>query len=78
MAKGDQGRMRLARTLRQLRQDAGLKQSDLASRLGRPQSYVSKYESGLRKLELTELQEISAALGSSLPELISLWEKAER
>jgi len=39
-------RQQLQELLRQLRKDAGLRQIDLAVRLNKPQSYVSKYESG--------------------------------
>lgn len=38
-------------------------QQDLAERLRRPQSFVSKYESGERRLSVVELVEVSDALG---------------
>ena len=41
--------------LRDMRAEAGLRQSDLALRLGRPQSFVSKYEVGERRLDVLEL-----------------------
>jgi transcriptional regulator with XRE-family HTH domain len=53
--------------LRTIRQEAGLRQVDVAGRLGRPQSFVSKYESGQRRLDLVELAAICGALGASLP-----------
>ena len=53
----------LARLLRDLRRDAGLRQSDLAERLGRPQSFVSKYESGERRLDVVDLLAVCRALG---------------
>jgi transcriptional regulator with XRE-family HTH domain len=56
--------------LRQARLDAGLRQADLARKLGEPQSFVSKYESGERRLDLLELREICAALGLSLTEFV--------
>jgi len=49
--------------LRQVRQDAGLRQQDLAARIGEPQSFVSKYESGERRLDVLELRRICAAIG---------------
>ena len=41
---------------------AGLKQEEVAERLKRPQSYVSKYESGERRLDVIELIEVTAAI----------------
>ncbi len=40
----------------------GLRQSDLAVRLGKPQSYVSKYETGERRLDVIEFLEVCDAL----------------
>lgn len=42
---------------------AGMTQQDLAERLKRPQSFVSKYESGERRVSVVELVEISDAIG---------------
>ena len=56
--------------LRELRHDAGLRQEDLAARLGEPQSFVSKYESGERRLDVLELRQITAVLGVPLAEFI--------
>lgn len=43
-----------------------MRQEDVASRLGRPQSYVSKYESGEQSLDPVEVAEICRVLGTSL------------
>jgi len=61
----------LRKLLRQLRLGAGLRQSDLADLLNRPQSFVSKYESGERRLDLLELRQVCAALGVSLSEFVA-------
>jgi transcriptional regulator with XRE-family HTH domain len=42
---------------------AGLTQQELAVRIGRQQTFVSKYEIGERRIELVELLDICAALG---------------
>ncbi len=55
--------VRFGRRLKQRRNDAGLKQVDLVSRLNRPQAYVSKYESGKRRLYFFEFVEIAEAIG---------------
>lgn len=62
--------------LRQVRADAGLTQTDVAQRLGQPQSFVSKYESGERRLDILELREVCQAIGIPLPEFIRRLEQA--
>jgi len=54
--------------------EAGLKQGDLAERLEQSQSFVSKYESGERRLDLLELQNICRAVGLSLIEFVQRYE----
>lgn len=49
--------------LRELREQAGVRQVDLAKKLKRHQSFVSKFESGERRLDILELREICKALG---------------
>lgn len=61
--------------LRELRQRAGLRQRDLAERLGAPQSFVSKYESGERRLDIVELRYICTALGLSITEFAHRFEE---
>ena len=61
--------------LRDVRKEAGLRQADLAKKLDKPQSYVSKYESGERRLDLPELEEICQAIGVRLKVLIERFEK---
>ena len=55
---------RLLVLLRGIRVDAGLTQSELASRLSRDQTFVSKYESGERRLDVLELREVCRAIGT--------------
>jgi len=67
---------RLQSLLREIRLDADLRQSELAKRLGQPQSFVSKYESGERRLDLLELRQVCEAVGISLKEFIRKFEKS--
>ncbi|EMM98182.1 DNA-binding helix-turn-helix protein [Leptospira noguchii str. 1993005606] len=48
------------------RKDARLTQLDVANRLGEPQSYISKIESGERRLDVVEFWRIFKILGKSL------------
>jgi len=52
--------------LKRIRVEAGLRQADLAARLRQPQSFVSKYESGERRLDFLEIRQVCEATGVSL------------
>lgn len=52
----------LGALLEQARAGIGLSQTDLAQRLGKKQSFVSKYEAGQRFLDLTEFIRICREL----------------
>lgn len=45
------------------RKDADVTQQELAKRLGKPQSFVSKYENRERRLDVVEFLQIARALG---------------
>ena len=72
----DARRQLLVSVLRQTREEAGLKQSEVAERLGTHQSFVSKYETGERRLDLVELEQISSAIGTTLPNLVAAYWRA--
>ncbi|MFD2419961.1 helix-turn-helix domain-containing protein [Amycolatopsis pigmentata] len=61
----------LCRVLRELRHEAGLTQAQVAERLDVPQSFVSKYESGERRLDVIELRHVARALEASFGTLLS-------
>ena len=56
-------REKLLALLRQLRIDARLTQTELASRLRRDQTFVSKYENAERRLDILEVREVCRAIG---------------
>ncbi|HMN42631.1 MAG TPA: helix-turn-helix transcriptional regulator [Phycisphaerales bacterium] len=64
--------------VRQLRLDAGLRQADLARKLGEAQSFVSRYESGDRRLDVLELRQICGVLGVSLAAFVERLEEDSR
>ena len=53
------------------RRSKGLTQIELAKILGRPQSFVSKFEKGERRLDLVEVVEIATALGVEPGDLVA-------
>lgn len=59
----------LVTVLKASRDEAGLTQRDLADRLGKPRSYISKIESGERIPRITEFCDIAQALKLE-PELL--------
>lgn len=56
----------LLELLRELRHEARLRQQDVADLIEEPQSFVSKYEIGERRLDILELRELCQVLGVSL------------
>lgn len=64
----------LAHILKEARLTARYTQSDLAEGLGKPQSYVSKYESGERRLDFVEVAEVCDALGIRMTQILAAYE----
>jgi transcriptional regulator with XRE-family HTH domain len=67
----------LQELLVELRNDRKLTQMQVAERLGVPQSFVSKYETGERRLDAIELFRIAQVLGISLSHLAEHLEQHE-
>ncbi|MCL6480391.1 MAG: helix-turn-helix domain-containing protein [Firmicutes bacterium] len=57
--------------LRKARSDAGLTQVDVAKKLRRPQSFVSKVESGERRVDVVELAEFARLYRNPLSFFVS-------
>jgi transcriptional regulator with XRE-family HTH domain len=72
----DGDREKLRELLKELRKnEAGLTQVELSQALGKPQSYVSKYETGERKLDYVEINDICKILGIPMARFNNLYEK---
>lgn len=54
---------RFRRMLAEAREKSGLSQQEVADRLGRPQTYVSKCETGRRRMDVVEFLEMAEVLG---------------
>ncbi len=64
--------------LKQLLESKRLTQAQLAVRLKVPQSYVSKYETGERRLDFIEAREVCRALGIELAKFAALFESTRK
>ncbi|MDA1050792.1 MAG: helix-turn-helix transcriptional regulator [Planctomycetota bacterium] len=56
--------------LTEARKSQGLSQESLADKLGRVQTFVSKYERGERRLDVVELLDVAEALNLDATKLI--------
>jgi transcriptional regulator with XRE-family HTH domain len=61
---------RFRELITEARKSAGLTQVEVAARLKQHQSYVSKYESGVRRLDVVEYIQVAKAVGFDPAELI--------
>ncbi len=69
-------RDRLVNLLREMRIEAGLTQTDLAAHIEKDQAYVSRYESGQRRLDVLEVREICQAIGITLEKFAQKLDRA--
>ena len=60
--------------LKTTRRDAGLNQEQIAARLGKTQTFVSKCERGERRVDIVEVRAFCKAIGTSFPLFISEFE----
>lgn len=63
-------RLLVGKLLREARKGAGLQQESLARKLAKPHSFVSRYETGERRLDILELQLVCAACGVTLLDFV--------
>ena len=68
----------LCELLVRARESSRLRQADVAKRLGRPQSYVSKVELGERRLDVIEFLEFAKAVDADPVKLLRAIVSSER
>lgn len=61
----------VGKVLADFRKKAGLRQQDLAARLSKPQSFVSSYEAGQRRIDVLELLRIAASMEADPKEVFA-------
>ena len=71
-----EGYARFLRELRRAREERGVSQSDLAKAMGEHQTYVSKVETGVRRLDVVELKRWLSALRLNLTEFAPVLDHA--
>lgn len=62
---------KLQSLLKAARKAQGLTQAQVAERLGRPQSYVAKYENGERRLDVIEFLDVSHVIHLDVRKVVS-------
>ena len=62
----------------QARAKAGLTQQALADKLGKPQSFVAKYEVGERRIDVIEFMRICDAIGVDATNIIAIAQADKR
>jgi transcriptional regulator with XRE-family HTH domain len=68
---------RFLELLRKAREQAGLTQIEVARKLGRPQSFVSKCESGERRVDVVELIAFCQVYGTPVAQIVKELLKAD-
>jgi len=63
------------KAIKEIRVNRNLKQIELAKKLKKPQSFVSKYETGERKLDFVEISEICKACGITIETFAKLYNR---
>ena len=66
----DQRYIEVVALVRKARERSGLTQREIAQRLGRPQSYLSKVETCERRVDLIELMQLCRVMGVRLADVV--------
>ncbi len=61
---------RFLRKLKAARLEAGLTQVDVARRLKKPQSFISKFETGERRIDPVEFRHLAEIYGKTIADIL--------
>lgn len=64
------------RELKRMRVESGMTQAQCSAALGRPQSFMSDVERGVRRLDMVQLRDLCLVLGNDLVRFTSAFEQA--
>jgi len=62
--------------LKRMRVESGMTQAQCSAALGRPQSFMSDVERGVRRLDTVQLRDLCQVLGTSLTNFTNAFEQA--
>jgi transcriptional regulator with XRE-family HTH domain len=78
MWQRQQDYLRIGQQLQAIRMDASLTQIELAKKLRKPQSFVSSYERGQRRLDVLEFAAVVSAMGAEPETVFALISKSRK
>lgn len=64
------------KVLKRMRIDSGMTQAQCSAALGRPQSFMSDVERGVRRIDTVQLRDLCLVLGSNLTSFSKIYEQA--
>ncbi|KAF1311204.1 transcriptional regulator [Pseudomonas sp. SG-MS2] len=62
--------------LKRMRVESGMTQAQCSAALGRPQSFMSDVERGVRRLDMVQLRDLCLVLGNDLVRFTNAFEQA--
>lgn len=62
--------------LKRMRVESGMTQAQCSAALGRPQSFMSDVERGVRRLDIVQLRDLCLVLGNDLVRFTNAFEQA--
>lgn len=62
--------------LKRMRVESGMTQAQSSAALGRPQSFMSDVERGVRRLDMVQLRDLCLVLGTGLTSFTEAYEQA--
>jgi transcriptional regulator with XRE-family HTH domain len=68
----------MGQLMREIRENAGMLQEDVSRAMGKSQSFMSRVESGQRRVDVIELQRFCRVVGIKMTDFVRLFERHVR